>query len=192
MPDAKIIVHDSCSEDQSYREHKIMEGVEIIPGNAGYETSAIWRTYNLYPNEDYYFFIHDSISILKSWEGFTNQPLTTLASFPSDFWFEEDEREWSKKELLKSDYNFTMDFYGVFGSVFGCEPYVLAKLKRHGFNNIVPSDKLGSRAMERVWGMAFAQIGLGELVRQNSIFGQVIDITALRNEYFEKHIARRQ
>jgi hypothetical protein len=199
MPKAKIVVNDSNSDDISY--HEKLDAYFFF-GNYGYETGNIWRTFEEFPNEDYYFFLHDSIWLKDDISKFADKHLTSLAWFPGPFWFEQDEQEWCAKKLESlqwhSDlvgydpFHFTLDFNGIFGSAFGCSRYVLAMLYTKHVDEIIPRNKMESRAMERLWGMILTQQGYGDMIRENSIYGQVHDIFALENEYFKKHIARRQ
>lgn len=195
MPHAKIVVHDSNSEDQSYLDDARLRDAEIILNNVGYETSAIWNTYKTFPDEDYYFFLHDSFLIKQDLSCFADKLLASSAWFPGDFWFEADQQIWCQNQLTINspfNYNFHLNFLGIFGSIFGCSPDLLKNLKSKNIDHILPKNKMESQAMERLWGFLFCSEGYTKLIFENSIYGEVINIQLLNNEYFEKIIMRRQ
>lgn len=69
-PEEKIVVVDSFSEDMSYIKDisKISNVTVLEKQNKNYIIGALWKAYEVFPNEHHYILIHDSI--------FVNKPLT--------------------------------------------------------------------------------------------------------------------
>ena len=63
-PTEEIVVVDSKSDDKSYfdqirKQRAIVEDI----GNTCYDMGAYWHAYKKYPNEPYYYFMHDSMKV---------------------------------------------------------------------------------------------------------------------------------
>jgi hypothetical protein len=67
-PEEKIVIVDSFSDDISYiNELSKIDNVLILEEkNKNYIIGALWKTYNVFPNEHHYILIHDSMTINKS------------------------------------------------------------------------------------------------------------------------------
>lgn len=159
MPSEKIIVVDSNSDDKSYYDR--LEGVDIIEGNINYETGAIWKVFEKYPNEDYYLLLQD-----------TTIPITNLITELKDndvigFWYTNDWesdtegcREWAVKNIKLADIEYiSYGFKSILYNIFVAKNKVLKELKDKNFHRVLPNNKLSSASMERLWGIVFKQMG---------------------------------
>lgn len=159
MPSEKIVVVDSNSDDKSYYDR--LEGVDIIEENINYETGAIWKVFEKYPNEDYYLLLQD-----------TTIPITNLITELKDndvigFWYTNDWesdmegcREWAIKNIKLADIEYiSYGFKSILYNIFVAKNKVLKELKDKNFHRVLPNNKLSSASMERLWGIVFKQMG---------------------------------
>jgi hypothetical protein len=159
MPNEKIVVVDSNSEDKSY--YELIDVFDIIEGNLNYEAGALWMVFEKYPNEEHYFLLQD-----------TTIPITDLISELKDndvlsFWYTIDWesdmegcREWSIKNMKLTDIEYvSYGFKSILFNLFIVKNKVLQELKDKKFNKVLPTDKFSSASMERLWGIVLKQMG---------------------------------
>ena len=84
-PYDKIVVVDSDSSDRSYFDTLRTDfGVEVLDvHNVSYAPGAFRIGYEHYPDEDFYYCIHDSMLVRGSMKQFEVNPLTVLRYFCS-------------------------------------------------------------------------------------------------------------
>lgn len=163
--DEKILVCDSFSDDKSYLEKL---NTEIILENKNYVDSAVWSAYENYPDENYFYVLHDSMVLHKKLpkEDFVSYMYFTGAY---DNYIQE---EYVRKSL--SDMNITHknngEFIGLFGITFSCKREILDKLYNKGLNKILPSNKNEMCGSERIWGIVLKEIGID--ITKHSIVGK--------------------
>jgi len=195
MPNEKIVVVDSNSEDKSY--YNLLEGVDIIEGNENYEVGAIWKAYEKYPNEEHYMFLQD-----------TTIPVTDLTKhYPnsdkeiSSFFYSNDyesnkigEQEWCISHIKICDIPYKPYGFKTFVfNLFICKNQFLKELKEKNFHKILPTNKMGSACMENLLGMVAVQLGY----KVNYIFGHISEtynefgVNLHRNDYIIKNFGKK-
>ena len=81
-PNDKIVVVDSDSTDKTY--FKELEELGVIiedVANNNWMVGAYWHTFKKYPDEDFYFFMHDSMRVKANLDYLKEKDLTTLMYF---------------------------------------------------------------------------------------------------------------
>lgn len=183
-PNEKIVVVDSCSDDKSYFEYIKPETFDIIEGNANYEIGAYLMAYKKYPNEKKYFCIHDSLIMTGHINDFDLNKLLITVQWFNGFWDDEEQRLFAERIVGKT--LAASKFIGCFGSIMICDNIVLNKLQEFLKPEHLPTDKMGSRAFERILGILLGNV-LG-LNMTNSLQGQHITIEHKYSETFCKKI----
>lgn len=163
MPSERILVVDSDSPDKSYFEAVRALGATVDDAkNTHYETGAWWHAYENY-EEDFYFFLHDSCEILLPLDGFRELDLSALTTMYSWDHARIDHLVWGLHQFGQHVPDWEMALWGFqspLGCMFNIHREFLSKLRDDGFHNILPTDKVGSCAMERLWGIALVKAGL--------------------------------
>jgi hypothetical protein len=148
-PTEKIVVVDSCSEDKTY--FSKLEVFDVLEENPNYEIGAYIKAFDKYPNEEYYYNIHDSL-ILKN--KFPIHELVTIQWF-DNVWDDNEQYSWAKDIFESSGMCFEESFYGCFGTMFMCSKSIMVRLKTVGIDNFKPISKKQSCGMERVLDMIY-------------------------------------
>ena len=105
------------------------------------------------------------------------------------FGFDNNEQiNWGRDQLKKSNYFFSKVWLSVFGPIFICKNNVMQKLYHNNFDKILPTNKEQQMCMERLFGMAFQQSGFDV---SNSIQGEnfTTDFDTLK---FKKNFYKRK
>ena len=191
MPDEKIVVVDSNSDDKSY--YSLLDGIDIIEGNINYEAGAIWKVFEKYPNEDYYLLLQD-----------TTIPTANLVTELKDndvigFWYTNDwesdmegSREWAIKNIKLTDIEYiSYGFKSILFNLFAAKNHVLKELKEKGFDKVLPTDKVSSASMERLWGIVFKQMGYKVKYLISHIF-DTSKYTLHENSYIIKNFGKKE
>lgn len=157
-PNEKIVVVDSDSEDKGYFEKikpydVIMEDI----ANHNWGPGAYWHCYKKWPNEDYYFFIHDSMKVKANMDYLKNRPLVVLAYFnrqanPSF-------GSWRDRINAETKYTYAEAGCGCYGISFFCMPGVMEKMQRAGVDKLLPANKAETGYLEGAYGFFFEQQG---------------------------------
>ena len=133
MPNEKVVVVDSHSEDKSYYDRVNEFGYDIIEGNDNYESGAIWMAYDKYPDEDFYFFLQDTTYLLRDMSKFYPKEKEVICIFGSKgfgSWSLESEpleggigRLMSKSDMIKrvfqllSEKDISFDYVGFYNKI---------------------------------------------------------------------------
>jgi hypothetical protein len=136
---------------------------------SNYEAGAYWEAYKRYPNEDFFYLIHDSLIVQEDLSRYKENECTILMTERDWYGAGPQHKEWAKEQLALTDYDY-MDtgFPLVFGSIMFCQRSVLDRLHAKNFHKIMPTCKMHSQAMERIWGIALAQEGIKlDVIRPN-------------------------
>lgn len=156
-----IVIIDSNSPDKSYFDDlKDVFNLKIEDiGNDGYETGAMWYVYEKYVS-DTYFFMQDSMELKKSLNEYMSDDVRVINTYVDWKAGKPEEKEFAKLNMLKSDYEYKENNFAMlqFNSLL-VKRHVLDKLKQKNFHKIIPYDKVGSCAMERILGMALTDDG---------------------------------
>ena len=81
-PKDKIVIVDSDSNDKSYFDEVKKYDVIIEDSqNINWMIGAYWYVYKKYPNEEFYFFMHDSMKVKDNLDYLKEKDLTTIMYF---------------------------------------------------------------------------------------------------------------
>jgi hypothetical protein len=158
-PHEKIVVVDSDSEDKSYfREIEKWDVVIEDVKNHNWHHGAQWHCFNKFPDEQFFFCLHDSVIVKNNMDYLKDEPLTILYHFPRtlndsfNFWKDRIVNETSFK-------TYTNDGKGCFAGMFMCQRWVMEKLKEAGVDKLLPSNKPETGYLEGAYGFFFEQLG---------------------------------
>lgn len=196
LPEEKILVVDSNSDDKSYfsKLSEMVPSAEVftqVPvsnsqlyiadvNNTGFDSTAYWIGYELFPEETFYYLIHDScefvdypteifdrdITIFGTNNGYRgNHPESAYANAPiQNFPMGEPfvpvylMNQTSYRHQLHRLYE-TNGYSFVFGPLMFIKRTLLDRLYQNNFHCIRVTTKQDSTDMERCWGIAFALEG---------------------------------
>lgn len=176
-PTEKICVVDSNSSDKSYfddikkYDNVIIEDV----GNIYYQIGANWHAYKTYPDEDFYYFLHDSMRIKANLDYLKKEDLTVFMYFHRFGGFE----AFSTKIDNETKFKYKFGGNGVQGPIYFCKNKVMKTLLEMGADKILPTTKQETGACEGCYGFFFEDIGY-DLIKC-SMYGDVFD--NLKNSY---------
>ena len=137
--DEKIVVVDSNSNDKSYFE-KISQYDVIVEdvSNENWMIGAYWHAFNKFPNEEFYFFMHDSMRVKSNLDFLKEKDLTIMMHFErAGGYFD----EWNEIIGDKLKYNYEKKGGGCCGPIFFCKNKVMAKMKENGVDKFLPKNK---------------------------------------------------
>lgn len=168
----KIVVVDSCSEDKSY--FKELENYDVIVldvNNTNWMVGAYWKGFFTYPNEEHYFFIHDSTKIKASLDYLKLNDLTLLATFDKSVGNFNGLNDQIKQ---KTNYKNLKDVgFGCYGPMFFCKRELMNKLYNNNFHLILPNNKQETGWMEGAFGSVFEEEGF-DLINC-SLYGNILE-----------------
>jgi hypothetical protein len=176
----KIVIIDSDSDDKSYFEltNKYVN-VEILDvKNKYYHVGAYWLAYKTYPDEEFYYFMHDSMRVKANLDYIKEKDFTAFAYFDFN---NPDNENIAKNEILKhTPYHVPNSGQAIQGPCFFVKNKLMKILKSKGVDKILPtysehSDvKIGvaAYALEGAYGIFFSQEGYN--IIDNSLIGSYI------------------
>lgn len=191
MPNEKIVIVDSNSDDKAYYDG--INGIDIIEGNVNYEAGALWMAFEKYPNEELYLLLQDTtIPTSNVMEEIKNNDVV-------GFWYTNDWesdmegcREWSIKNIKLTDIEYiSYGFKSILFNIFAAKNHVLKELKERGFDKVLPTDKVSSASMERLWGIVFKQMGYKIKYLISHIF-DTSEYTLHENPYIIKNFGKKE
>ena len=169
-PNEKIVVVDSKSDNKGYfnelEKHNII--IEDI-NNTNWMIGAYWHAYKKYPDEDFYYFMHDSMIVKSNLDYLKEKDLTTLMYF---------ERKnvggfnnWGKRITEESKYTYKYDGYGCYGPIFFCKNKVMSTMLNMGADKFLPSNKAETGYCEGCYGFFLEDQGYD--LEKCALFGNV-------------------
>lgn len=177
-PNELIVIVDSDSEDTSYFTE--LQGKDIYvydARNQNYGVNAFRLAYEMFPDEDEYYCIYDSLFLNQSLHQFTDNSFTAIRHFntpPTGWGWDGDGvslYEWAKIQIAeKLGREIPNEFTGILGPMWICNNQVMRDLSTSGVFNILPEDKYQLCAMERIMGIVLQWLGYDP---QNSIQGEM-------------------
>lgn len=194
-PDAKIVVVDSSSPDKAYLNDLNCDYIDA--DNVNYSTIGHYIGWQAYPNEDFYYFLFDSLFVNSSLAKFKDNPLTVIRYFntpPTGWGWDQDGRSLSIWAAYQMFHHMAMvmpqEFTGILGPMWMCNNAVMTRLEKLGFFKIKPTNKYEACAVERIAGMALTRLGYD--LTNCSLQGEMFDFFGeYDNTYVEKvHMAR--
>ena len=170
-PKEKIIVVDSDSEDKSYFETLRSKGVIIEDiKNKHRELGAYWYAFKKYPNEEHYFFLHDSMKLKGSLEDYKKEDLTLLNYFNRK---DDILDRWGKKVNKLTPFKYKKDGLGCYGPIFFCKRNVMEQLRKGRVDTLLPKNKIEGWYTERIYGFFFEELGYD--LKEVSLYGDVVE-----------------
>jgi len=176
----KIVIVDSNSDDKSYFELKDMyPNVEILDvENLNYHVGAYWIAYNQFPDEDFYYFLHDSMRVKANLDFLKEKDFTNFAYFP---YANGDNDSLSVDEILtKTPYSIPSSGLAIQGPIFFVKNKIMKIFKSKGVDKILPTysehsvNKVGVSAysMEGAYSIFFVNEGYD--IASNSLIGDYL------------------
>lgn len=158
-PNEKIVVVDSDSDDKSYFDEIKKHGVEIEDiANKNWYVGAHWHCYKKWPNEDFYYFMHDSMHVKGNMDYLKINPLTILYYFPRSL--NESFNMWSEKIIKETKFKtYNYNGNGAAYGIYFCQRWVMEKLMDAGVDKLLPNNKPETGYIEGGFGFCLEQLG---------------------------------
>jgi hypothetical protein len=192
MPDERILVVDSDSPDKTYFATVEAMGAMVAPiANRHYETGALWHAYRAYPEESFFYLMHDSTEVLKDMTHLKNVPVSGFQGLEAWGNTEGFHVQWANDALATTKIPMS---HVAFSMLMGCIHFVqhalLDRLVELGFHAVLPINKWQSQSMERLWGLAYAHIGHYPIPMLRP-WEWVEGPAGIRSEYMVKYLLHR-
>lgn len=175
-PDEKIVVVDSDSVDKSYFDEVRKHGaiVEDI-SNKHWMVGAYWYAFKKYPNEDFYFFLHDSTRVKGNTDHLKEKDLILLATFNRAV--SVSFNKWNDR--LRNETTIDPKFIvekgrGCYAIIFGCKGHVMQSLIDKGADKLLPSSKGETGIMEGAFGLFFESLGYD--IDECALYGDILQL----------------
>lgn len=169
-PDEKICVVDSDSEDKTYAIQ--LEKYDVIfldAKNRNHMIGAYWHAYQKFPNEDFYYFMHDSMLVKSNLDYLKTRDLVTLCYFDRN---QGNFNSWSSRVEDELNLPYTFEGLGCYGPIFFCANTVMKKLDELKIGEILPRSKQETGFCEGLYGFFFEYIGFD--LKACALFGDVL------------------
>ncbi len=171
-----IMVVDSNSNDKSYYDHLnkynvIVEDVD----NKNWAVGAFWHGFKKYPNEEFYFCLHDSMKVKSNLDHLKEKDLILLANFNREV--SESFNAWNEKiknETLINHIFIKKNGKGCYGPLFGCKNKILKQLLELKCDKLLPSNKNEIGYMEGAFGLFFESLGYN--LDDYTLFGDILEL----------------
>jgi hypothetical protein len=163
-PKELIVVVDSNSDDISYFEYlKQVSNVVICDKkNPNYIIGALWKAYEMYPDEHHYVLIHDTIILKKPLDKFLHDEKTY-----SFLYFDEHQPHGENQVILDRfiSPNYTHSqgdpILGVWGTAAIFKNSIVKKfISMNLHNTYLPNNKIECQMSERALGVLFTKEGI--------------------------------
>jgi hypothetical protein len=197
-PEEKIVVVDSFSDDTSYIDDitKIPNVVICDKKNPNYIVGALWKAYEMFPDEHHYVLIHDSVTIKKPLNKFLNNDENY-----SFLYFIQDPQAADQPVIdrfVGPDYKHTPGYpmLGIFGTMCIIKNELMKKFinsKLH--QTFLPINKSECMVSERAMGVLFSLEGINFIyncVEQKDFLNSIPIMQNDGFEYIKKTIVSRQ
>lgn len=176
----KIVIVDSDSEDKSYFElQSLYKNIQILDvKNENYHVGAYWIAYNAFPDEDFYYFLHDSMRVKDNLDFLKEKDFTNFAYFP--FSNGDNNSLITDAILSKTPYKIPYSGFAIQGPIFFVKNKIMKIFKEKGVDKIIPTyseyslSKVGIAAysMEGAYGVFFENEGYS--IVDNSLIGDYL------------------
>lgn len=169
-PTEKIVIVDSDSDDKSYFSalEKYNVTIEDI-GNKNWMVGAYWYAYKKYPNEEFYFFLHDSMIVKSNLEYLKEKDLTIWMCFDRFGEF----NTWGNYITENSKYEYVFSGRGCSGPIFFCKNKVMKRMLEMGADKFLPKDKSETGYLEGAWGFFLEEQGYD--LQECSLYGNILE-----------------
>jgi hypothetical protein len=175
-PDEPIVVVDSNSSDKSYFD-KVKDFGAVVEdvGNANWMIGAYWHAFKKYPNEEFYYFLHDSMKVKDNLDTFKNRDLTIIAYFnrgvSASF------NAWNyriERETLYPKDSINTGGMGVYGPIIMCKNKVFKSLLDKKVDLLLPSNKAETGFLEGAYGLILEAEGYNLV--DCSLYGDILEL----------------
>jgi hypothetical protein len=132
---------------------------------------AYWYAYKKYPNEDFYFFIHDSMIVKGNLDYLKARDLVVLMYFDrmiGNF------NTWGELISLNSKYEYIFNGRGCFGPMFMCKNKIMKRMLEMGADKFLPRNKEETGYCEGCYGFFLEEQGYD--LKECSLYGDVLEI----------------
>ena len=172
----KIMVVDSDSTDKSY--FSLLEPYNVLIediANKNWMIGAYWHGFKKYPNEEFYYFMHDSMKVKANLDYLKEKDLILIATFnrlasPSF-------NHWNSRianETLVDHKYIVPEGIGCYGPIFFCKNKVMAKLLELKADVLMPENKAETGFMEGAVGLLLESLGYN--LNECSLFGDILQL----------------
>jgi len=197
-PEEKIVVVDSFSEDTSY-----IDDIVSIPNvivcdkkNSNYIVGALWKAYEMFPDEHHYILIHDTVIIKKSIDKF----LHNEENYSFLYFIQEpqaaDQPVIDRFVGPAYKHNPGYPMLGIFGTMCIIKNKLIKKFIHNKLHlTFLPVNKSECMVSERVMGILFSLEGIDFIencVEQKNFLEHIITMNNDGFEYIKKTIVSRQ
>ena len=172
-PTEKIVVVDSNSSDKTY--FNLLKKYDVIIediSNENWMIGAYWYTYKKYPNEEFYYFMHDSMKVKSNLTYLKENDLTILMHFErfnvAHF------NNWESLVNENTKYEYNKNGYGCFGPIFFCKNKVMKNMLDAGVDKLLPKNKFETQICEGAYGFYLENQGYD--LTKCSLFGNVFEV----------------
>jgi hypothetical protein len=171
-PTEKIVVVDSNSNDKTYFDDISKYDVIIEDvANENWMVGAYWYAFKKYPNEDYYFFMHDSMKVKSNLDYLKENDVNTLMYFDRNVG---NFNYWGNRIEEETTYKYNNNGYGTFGPIFFCKNNIMKTMLEAGVDKLLPNNKAETGYLEGAYGF-FLEIQGYDLIKC-ALFGDVFEI----------------
>lgn len=170
-PEEKVVVVDSNSTDKSY--FKALEDLQVMVediGNENWMIGAYWHAYKKFPDEDYYYFLHDSMRVKANMDYLKINSLVTLCHFDRSISNFNSWAKWVESEL---GIRYILKGKGCYGPIFFCKNEVMKKLQSIGADRLLPTNKEETGFCEGMYGFLFEYLGYE--LSKTALYGDVLE-----------------
>ena len=165
-PKAEVVVVDSASPDRSYMSKLRELGITVADAeNTNYEVGALWHAFENYPR-DRYFLCQDSAFVQAEIESVLDRhPISGMMYWRGWEGCQPEHIAAGRELCALTDYSYLDDgFSMVFGCMLFARREILERFRAKNLHRALPTDKVGSCAMERVLGIALAHEGFTAMI----------------------------
>jgi len=168
----RIVVVDSDSDDKSYFDELRKFNVDVMDiQNKNWMIGAYWSAFYEFPEEDFYYFLHDSMIVKSNLDIFKQKDLTTMMYFDRTIG---NFNTWGDRISKESKFKYVFSGYGCYGPIFFCKNKVMTHMKMMGADNFLPSNKTETGYCEGCYGYFLEEQGFD--LKECSLFGNVLEV----------------
>jgi len=171
-----IVVVDSASENKSYF-NKLKELGVIVEdvNNKNWMVGAYWHAFKKYPDEEFYYFLHDSMKVKANLDYLKKDDVTLVATFsreasPSfNAWNKRIEEETSvNKSFIKRGGR------GCYGPIIMCKNKVFKSFQNKKIDLLLPNNKGETGILEGAYGLFLEADGYD--LNTCSLYGDILQL----------------
>jgi hypothetical protein len=157
----RIVIVDSGFGNYDYipKLHGYDTEINLVK-NRHYIDGAVWWAYEHYPQEDFFYVLHDSMKVHASLERFKSQRFSNIMALEGWIHDNPEQTAYIQACAAKLGFSYNVNHSGLFGITFHCQRNVLEELEQIGLNKILPTNRIEMQGSERLWGFVLKHIGI--------------------------------